>query len=269
MEYQKPFVYIDTNFSPDDGLLLKMAFASFNFELVGLSANSSYMTSKRAGENILALNVKEGLYLSVSTNLEDASQSRFDKEIFSQSVDYLEEMDAKDKLYELASDCGRLDIVASGDLSNLVRALKEYEDLSQYIDHIFLVLRKNSKDKAYYQDLDYILSSDIDLFMIEEDFDESLKLAKDFLDKKENKDESLAKIFDEYVKMDEGEKLLNSSLLLYILECPEAFIFEELGLRVDFENKNNISIDTSRKKNYLVNKVNKEAFFDYIKGKLC
>ncbi|MCW6679495.1 hypothetical protein NH286_10120 [Anaerococcus sp. NML200574] len=65
MEYQKPFIYIDTNFSPADGLFIKMALDSYDFELVGLSANRSYMSSRAAGENILGLINSEDLFLSV------------------------------------------------------------------------------------------------------------------------------------------------------------------------------------------------------------
>ena len=89
MEYQKPFIYIDTNFSPADGLFVKMALDSYDFELVGLSANRSYMSSRAAGENILGLINSEDLFLSVARNYFD-KESAFDDEIFKASGDYLE-----------------------------------------------------------------------------------------------------------------------------------------------------------------------------------
>ena len=88
MEYQKPFIYIDTNFSPADGLFIKMALDSFDFEIVGFSANKSYMSSAAAGENILGLVNSEDLYLSVAKNYDDV-KSIHDEEFFAPQADYL------------------------------------------------------------------------------------------------------------------------------------------------------------------------------------
>lgn len=263
MEYQKPFVYIDTNFSPADGLFIKMALDSFDFELVGLSSNRSFMSSKTAGENILGLVNGEGLFLSVAKNYDD-QESKFDEEIFSAVGDYLEDMDAYENLYDLANDCGRLDIIASGDLSNIAKACREFEDFTDFIDHIFLLipdLKNLSKEDL--SDLDLILGSGIDIFAIDQNF------AKNFV--LEEKD--LKKIIENHPQM---EKLLKSynqepligALLLYLSQRPEAFIFEEAGLKVNFEEKI-IEKVNSRPKAYLVNKVNEESFYDYLRAILC
>lgn len=263
MEYQKPFIYIDTNFSPADGLFIKMALDSFDFELVGLSANRSFMSSRAAGENILGLVNNEGLYLSVAKNYDDL-ESKYDNEIFTAVGDYLEDMDAFENLYDLASDCGRLDIIVSGDLSNIAKACREFEDFTDYIDHIFLLI-PDLKDlsKEDLADLDLILSSGIEVFAIDQNF------AKNFI----LEDKDLKNIIKNHPQM---EKLLKSydeepligALLLYLSQRPEAFIFEEAGLKVNFEAKILEKVN-SRPKAYLVNKVNEESFYDYLRAILC
>lgn len=263
MEYQKPFIYIDTNFSPADGLFIKMALDSFDFELVGLSANRSFMSSRAAGENILGLVNNEGLYLSVAKNYDDL-ESKYDNEIFTAVGDYLEDMDAFENLYDLASDCGRLDIIVSGDLSNIAKACREFEDFTDYIDHIFLRI-PDLKDlsKEDLADLDLILSSGIEVFAIDQNF------AKNFI----LEDKDLKNIIKNHPQM---EKLLKSydeepligALLLYLSQRPEAFIFEEAGLKVNFDEKILEKVN-SRPKAYLVNKVNEESFYDYLRAILC
>ena len=46
MDYEKPFIFIDTNFGLDEALMIKMAFNSFDFELVGISTSSGTMSPK-------------------------------------------------------------------------------------------------------------------------------------------------------------------------------------------------------------------------------
>ncbi len=263
MEYQKPFIYIDTNFSPADGLFIKMALDSFDFELVGLSANRSFMSSRAAGENILGLVNNEGLYLSVAKNYDDL-ESKYDNEIFTAEDDYLEDMDAFENLYDLASDCGRLDIIVSGDLSNIAKACREFEDFTDYIDHIFLLI-PDLKDlsKEDLADLDLILESGIDLFIIDQNF------AKNFI----LEDKDLKNIIKNHPQMEKllksyDEEPLRGALLLYLSQRPEAFIFEEAGLKVNFDEKILEKVN-SRPKAYLVNKVNEESFYDYLRAILC
>lgn len=263
MEYQKPFIYIDTNFSPADGLFIKMALDSFDFELVGLSANRSFMSSRAAGENILGLVNNEGLYLSVAKNYDDL-ESKYDNEIFTAVGDYLEDMDAFENLYDLASDCGRLDIIVSGDLSNIAKACREFEDFTDYIDHIFLLI-PDLKDlsKEDLADLDLILSSGIEVFAIDQNF------AKNFI----LEDKDLKNIIKNHPQMEKlliayNEEPLIGALLLYLSQRPEAFIFEEAGLKVNFDEKILEKVN-SRPKAYLVNKVNEESFYDYLRAILC
>lgn len=263
MEYQKPFIYIDTNFSPADGLFIKMALDSFDFELVGLSANRSFMSSRAAGENILGLVNNEGLYMSVAKNYDDL-ESKYDNEIFTAVGDYLEDMDAFENLYDLASDCGRLDIIVSGDLSNIAKACREFEDFTDYIDHIFLlILDLKDLSKEDLADLDLILSSGIEVFAIDQNF------AKNFI----LEDKDLKNIIKNHPQMEKlliayNEEPLIGALLLYLSQRPEAFIFEEAGLKVNFDEKILEKVN-SRPKAYLVNKVNEESFYDYLRAILC
>ena len=262
MEYQKPFIYIDTNFNPSDALFIKMALDSFEFELVGLSANRSFMSSAAAGENILGLVNSEDLFLSVARNYDD-KKSEKDRKIFNPQADYLEDMDAYHNLYDIASDCGRLDIIATGDLSNIAKSIRRYEEIVDYIDHIFMVLPDIGKTSENdLNDLDLILSSGIKLFLIDQKFTEDFTLTGENLGKPKAEGKTLRKVLEDY----DGQAL-TGPLLLYLSQSPEAFIFEERGLRVNFAEKI-ITKDSKRPKAYLVNKVNEESFYDYLKSKL-
>ena len=263
MEYQKPFIYIDTNFSPADGLFIKMALDSFDFELVGLSSNRSYMSSEAAGENILGLINSEDLFLSVAKNFDD-KKSKLDEEIFTPVADYLEEVDAYENLYDLASDCGRLDIIASGDLSNIAKAIREFDDFIDFIDHIFLSIPDvKGLTKEELTNLDLILSSGINLFVINQKFADNFIL--------EEKDlENIIKIHPQMEKLLKpyDQEPLIGALLLYLSQRPEAFIFEEAGLKVNFDEKS-LERSEARPKAYLVNKVNEDSFYDYLRAILC
>lgn len=263
MEYQKPFIYIDTNFSPADGLFIKMALDSFDFELVGLSSNRSYMSSEAAGENILGLINSEDLFLSVAKNFDD-KKSKLDEEIFTPVADYLEEVDAYENLYDLASDCGRLDIIASGDLSNIAKGIREFDDFIDFIDHIFLSIPDlKTLPKEDLTDLDLILSSGINLFVINQKFADNFIL--------EEKDlENIIKIHPQMEKLLKSydQEPLIGALLLYLSQRPEAFIFEEAGLKVNFDEKS-LERSEARPKAYLVNKVNEDSFYDYLRAILC
>ena len=263
MEYQKPFIYIDTNFSPADGLFVKMALDSFNFELVGLSSNKSYMSSAAAGENILGLVNNADLYLSVAKNYDDL-ESNFDEEIFTPVADYLEDVDAYENLYDLASDCGRLDIIASGDLGNIAKAIREFDNFVDFVDHIFLFipdLKKLSKEDL--TDLDLILSSGIEIFAIDQKFANNFTLEEKDLTTIIKTHPQMEKLLKSY----DGEPLIGA-LLLYLSQRPEAFIFEEAGLKINFDEKI-LERTESRPKAYMVNKVNEESFYDYLRAILC
>lgn len=263
MEYQKPFIYIDTNFSPADGLFIKMALDSFDFEIVGLSANRSYMSSAAAGENILGFVNSEELFLSVAKNYDDI-KSNHNEEFYAPQADYLEDMDAYENLYDLASDCGRLDIIATGDLSNIAKAIRNYDDFTDFIDHIFLrVPDLKTLSKEDLKDLDLILSSGIELFIIEEKFANDFILDQKDLEKIIKNHPQTAKHLKTY-----DEEALTGALLLYLSQRPEAFIFDAAGLRVNFDEKI-LENASNRPKTYLVNKVNEDSFYDYLRGILC
>ena len=263
MEYQKPFIYIDTNFSPADGLFIKMALDSFDFEIVGFSSNKSYMSSGAAGQNILGLVNSEDLFLSVGKNYDD-KKSIHDEEIFTPQADYLEDMDAFENLYDLASDCGRLDIIASGDLGNIAKAYRQYEDFVDFIDHIFLTIPDlKTLSKEDLKDLDLILSSGIELFIIDQKFAENFTLDQKDLESIIKNHPQLEKLLKAY-----DEEPLTGALLLYLSQSPEAFIFDAAGLRVNFDEKI-LENASNRPKAYIVNKVNEESFYDYLRGILC
>ena len=138
MDYEKPFIFIDTNFGLDEALMIKMAFNSFDFELVGISTSSGTMSPKKAADNIVALSANEGLYLSVSKG-DDLDLSYEDRDILTTSDDYIENMPAFESIIDKADDCGKLDILTTGPLTNIAKALDEADGLEDYISHIFIL----------------------------------------------------------------------------------------------------------------------------------
>jgi inosine-uridine nucleoside N-ribohydrolase len=285
MEREKPFVYIDTNFSLGEALMLKLAFNSFDFELVGLSTISSFMDAKTAAENIVGMSELEDLYLSVSqgesVNLSDQEilLRGEDHEIFKNVKDYVEEEEASKNLYDLAQDCGRLDIIATGPLTNIAKALRDYEDLEDYIDHIFILGSTFSTGDvtatAEYnfftdpQAADEILNRGIDIFILPLDLSKSLVLNNDLLKDLKSKDQVTKKILDVYRMRPEELRDLGPALLLYLVLTPEAFIFEEDGLRVNTkEERGKVYRTNQRKKAYIANRVNENSFFEFLKAGL-
>lgn len=97
---------------------------------------------------------------------------------------------------------------------------------------------------------------------------DQIEISDDFL-KNLAKDKKNEKIIENLLANKEN-RFLYAPLLLYLLEKPEAFIFEESGIKVDDrENLGEMIRINSRKKLYLANKVNIESFFSYLEGKLC
>ncbi|WP_276863954.1 nucleoside hydrolase [Anaerococcus tetradius] len=278
MQKEKAFIYIDTNFSDDEALMLDMAFRSFNFELVGLSSIRSYMTATTAADNILGLNESHELFLPIAkgneTNIVDKEIKikGSDKKYYQSHKDYLEEVEVSDHLYDIAADCGKIDIITTGPLTNIAQALEKYEDLEDYISHIFI-----SGGNLYGPEYNFsedpkainkILNSSIDLFILPKNLADQIEISDDFL-KNLAKDKKNEKILENLLANKEN-RFLYAPLLLYLLEKPEAFIFEESGIKVDDkENLGEMIRINSRKKLYLANKVNIESFLTYLEGKLC
>lgn len=273
MDYEKPFIFIDTNFGLDEALMIKMAFNSFDFELVGISTSSGTMSPKKAADNIVALSADEGLYLSVSKG-EDLDLSYKDKDILTTSDDYMEDMSAFENIIDKASDCGKLDILTTGPLTNIAKALDQLDELEDYISHIFILggsLKAEASEnfRLDYKAIDKILNTGIDIFIIPDELSRSVILTDEMIERLRNSDKDLDLILDEFIKIPEEERFLKAPLLLYLTQAPEAFIFEESGFKVDREEeKGALKRISSRKINYLANKVNEDAFYDFILGNL-
>jgi inosine-uridine nucleoside N-ribohydrolase len=285
MQREKPFVYIDTNFSPGEQLMLKLAFSSFDFEIVGISTISSYMDSLSAAENIVGLNEKEELYLSVvkgeEKNLSDQDIiiKGENEKIFENFSDYPEDMDATSHLIQIAEDCGKLDILATGPLTNIAKALREAPELEDYISHIFILGSTFSRGDVtnfsefnFFTDpiaADEILNSSIECFILPLELSKSIILSDDLIKELEGKDENLDIILKTYKNLDEDLREVGPALLLYLLQVPQAFIFEEEGLKVNLKlERGKVERVNSRKKAYIANRVNEESFYDYLKGNL-
>lgn len=273
MDYEKPFIFIDTNFSLDEALMLKMAFSSFDFELVGISTNSSTMSPKKAAENIVALNANEGLYLSVSSG-DDLRLSYDDKDILQTNDDYIEDMPAFENILDKADDCGKIDIITTGPLTNVAKALEESPEVEDYISHIFIMggslgAEPEQNFGADPKAIDSLLNTGIEIFIVPKEIVDALTFTNDMLENLKGKDKDLDIILEEYSKIPEEDRFLKAPLMLYLRQAPEAFIFEESGFTVDTEEeKGALRRVSSRKKNYMAHKVNEEAFYDFFVGSL-
>lgn len=284
MEKEKPFVYIDTNFSLSEILMLKLAFNSNEFEIVGISSVNSFMDAKSAALNILSMTCMEDLILPIcqgsSFNLKNQEiLTRGENSvIFDKEDDYLPEEDPEDFLYNLAKDCGRLDIIATGPLTNIGKAIEKYDDFVDYIDHIFILgsnfssgdITKSSEFNFFTDPraANIVLKERIETFILPIDLSNSLSLPDEIL-KENSSDPVLNKIKEIYKIYPKNERELKAAILLYMVVKPQAFIFEEKAIKVneDFD-RGAISEISSKNKKYVANRLNDQTFFDFLFDRL-
>ena len=284
MEKEKPFVYIDTNFSLSEILMLKLAFNSNEFEIVGISSVNSFMDAKSAALNILSMTCMEDLILPIcqgsSFNLKNQEiLTRGENSvIFDKEDDYLSEENPEDFLYNLAKDCGRLDIIATGPLTNIGKAIEQYDDFVDYIDHIFILgsnfssgdITKSSEFNFFTDPraANIVLKERIETFILPIDLSNSLSLPDEIL-KENSSDPVLNKIKEIYKIYPKNERELKAAILLYMVVKPQAFIFEEKSIKVneDFD-RGAISEISSKNKKYVANRLNDQTFFDFLIDRL-
>lgn len=284
MEKEKPFVYIDTNFSLSEILMLKLAFNSNEFEIVGISSVNSFMDAKSAALNILSMTCMEDLILPIcqgsSFNLKNQEiLTRGENSvIFDKEDDYLSEENPEDFLYNLAKDCGRLDIIATGPLTNIGKAIEKYDDFVDYIDHIFILgsnfssgdITKSSEFNFFTDPraANIVLKERIETFILPIDLSNSLSLPDEIL-KENSSDPVLNKIKEIYKIYPKNERELKAAILLYMVVKPQAFIFEEKSIKVneDFD-RGAISEISSKNKKYVANRLNDQTFFDFLIDRL-
>ena len=277
MEYEKPFLYIDTNFAKDEALMTYMAFKSYDFEILGMSTADGEMNPVLAAENIVGLSTEEGLFLPVAAGKPFSDYHHIDKEIFSTTKDYIEKMPAYENIIDKAEDCGRLDIIATSGLTNIAKALDEAPEIEDYISHIFILGGETDGRVSgnFMEDpeaVDKILNSSIDLFLLPFEIANDPLLSDEMIAKLYGKDKNLDTILDEFKNKPLEKRFLGAPLLLYLTQAPEAFIFEESGFGIitsDLEGEvGSLYRTNSRKKNYRVTRVNEEAFYDFLLGSL-
>lgn len=277
MDYEKPFIFIDTNFGLDEALMIKMAFNSFDFEILGMSTSDGKMNPVLAAENIVGLSTEESLFLPVAAGKPFSDYHHLDKKIFSTTKDYIEKMPAYENIIDKAEDCGRLDIIGTSGLTNIAKALEEAPEIEDYISHIFILGGETDEEVSgtFIEDpeaVDKILNTSIDLFLLPLGIANEPLLSDDMIVKLYGKDKNLDTILDEFKNEPLENRLLKAPLLLYLTQAPEAFIFEESGFGVitsDLEGEvGSLYRTNSRKKNYRVTRVNEEVFYDFLLGSL-
>lgn len=284
MEKEKPFVYIDTNFSLSEILMLKMAFNSNEFEIVGISSVSSFMDADFAAKNILSMTNMEDLILPICAGAFSNLKNQEilirgeNSVIFDKSKDYLSDERCEDFLYNLARDCGKLDIVATGPLTNIAKAIVKYDDFLSYIDHIFVLasnfslgdVTKNSEFNFFTDPkaANIVLKEDVETFILPIDISNSLTLPDEILEKSTS-DPVFEKIKDLYKAYPKNEREIKAAMLLYMLVKPQAFIFEEKAIKVNEDFDRGSIVETnSKNKKYLANRVNDQTFFDFLIDRL-
>ena len=277
MEYEKPFLYIDTNFAKDEALMTYMAFKSYDFEILGLSTADGEMNPVLAAENIVGLSTEEDLFLPVAAGKSFRGYHHLDKQIFSTTKDYIEKMPAYENIIDKAEDCGRLDIIATSGLTNIARALEESPEIEDFISHIFILGGETDGEvsETFIEDpesVDKILNTSIDLFLLPFEIANEPLLSDEMIAKLYGRDKNLDIILDEFKNYPLEKRFLEAPLLLYLTQAPEAFIFEESGFGVitsDLDGEvGSLYRTNSRKKNYRVTRVNEEAFYDFLLGSL-
>ena len=273
MEYEKPFIYIDTNFAPDEALMVYMALKSFNFEIVGLSTTEGQMTPELAAKNLVGLMADDKLYLPVSSGEELSSEHYLDKEIFITDKDYVEDMPAYENIIDKASDCGKIDIIATSGLTNIAKALEEAPELEDFISHIFILGGETDGEvsASFIEDaksVDKVLNTGIDLFLLPYGIANLARMTDDMIAQLSNKDKNLDKILYQYKALPLDSRVMRAPLLLYLTQRPEAFIFEESGFGIYTDDLNgelaSLYRTDTRKKNFRVTKVNEESFYDFM-----
>ncbi|MDU3117709.1 MAG: nucleoside hydrolase [Finegoldia magna] len=275
---------MDTNFSLSEMLMLKLAFNSNEFEIVGISSVNSFMDAKSAALNILSMTCMEDLILPIcqgsSFNLKNQEiLTRGENSvIFDKEDDYLSEENPEDFLYNLAKDCGRLDIIATGPLTNIGKAIEKYDDFVYYIDHIFILgsnfssgdITKSSEFNFFTDPraANIVLKERIETFILPIDLSNSLSLPDEIL-KENSSDPVLNKIKEIYKIYPKNERELKAAILLYMVVKPQAFIFEEKSIKVneDFD-RGAISEISSKNKKYVANRLNDQTFFDFLIDRL-
>ena len=62
---------------------------------------------------------------------------------------------------------------------------------------------------------------------------------------------------------------MKAAILLYMVEKPQAFIFEEKAVKIneDFDRGTIVEINSKNKK-YVANRVNEDTFFDFLTKRL-
>ena len=277
MDYEKPFLYIDTNFAKDEALMAYMAFKSYDFELVGLSTSDGMMDPMVAGENIVGLMGDDDLYLSVAAGDAFSDCHHLDKKIFETTKDYVEKIPAYENIIDKASDCGKLDIIATSGLTNIAKALEEAPQIEDYISHIFILGGETDGEVSgtFIEDpksVDKLLNSSIDLFLLPMGIGNEVKLSDDMINELSGKDRNLDKILDEFRKAEIENRTLSAPLLMYLTLNPEAFIFEESGFGIVTDDQEgeyaSLYRTNTRKNNYRALRVNEDSFFDFLMGSL-
>ncbi|MDO4594646.1 MAG: nucleoside hydrolase [Tissierellia bacterium] len=279
---EKSFLILDINFDIADRLLLKTVLESEDFELVAITTHSGYYSSKKASEFILGYLNEHGMTLPIAydddLNIDQMKiKVKEDGDFKFKSFDYLEEEKAYKILYNSAKDSGKVNIISTGPLTNIAKAIKEYDDFTEYIDHLFMKACAFQKgDVTAFAEfnaftdphaLDIVLEKHIDRFILPLDIIRDIYIEENELVERGHSKELKELLSRKYPQTDQDK--FKSLLLFYLFTTPEAFIFEQMGLKVDLKEKRGRVIkDDTREKSLIVNRFNLESFIDYLKAVL-
>lgn len=273
----KPFLFLDINYKLDDRLMLSEVLESEKFELIGISANNRHYSSNDVADRLLEDFFDYGISMPIAKtnelNIKDqkiitTKLENNDKK----NKDYIEEDEAIDYIYKAAKDCEVMDIITTGPLTTIAGAIEKYEDFTDYINHIFILggaflkgdVTNDAEINIYNDPLaaDIVFRSNIDVFLLPIDLSNTIILKDEII--ANHKENSLIR---EYMRLPEDQRYISAALLFYMYLTPEAFIFEEMGLKVDTKyQRGKLKEDNDRKKNLVANKVNIDSFYEFVES---
>ena len=289
---------IDTDPGTDDSIAIVMANKCDEFEVVGMTTCSGNVDIEYTTKNALALlsmmdwdiPIAKGDGKSLSYENRFATvhgkKGMGDIEFDEKDIKYdLEDDLAHDFIYKVAKDCGKLDLLFIGPLTNLAKALQKYPDIKEYIGDVFVMgggldvgnITKYAEFNIYVDPVaaNIVFDSGLDVYLIGLNLTEKAKIVKEDLKDIKPVDKTRKFVLDVFDFMFNRstthgyneDALMHDALALYAYIRPDAFIFEHLPISVKEkgDEKGETYIDSSKEKNvYFAKEFNMDAFRKYL-----
>lgn len=282
------FLLIDTDMGAEDVLTLLRVLQEESFELIGLTtvqgqtslAFSGPMASDIFAEAGLAIPVAQGYERNLSHEIPERGDYSMDANVPEGMKAEMEEGNAWDFIYECARETGSLDVLCLGPLTNVARALEYHPDLEEHLRGIYICGGRPGRglqgNYGFYGDplaAQRILESSVDVYLIGDEAAEQCEIFPETFHETERETDRLQRYSTRAVEIlfaTEEARYPQELLALYAYSVPEAFIFQELGLRMAFREEERgrlVFDDDAEKKTFYALKVNPRTFEEWIAGR--